>query len=442
VNALPRLVAAHAREALRRGEPLSALSALGPSRSPDALALKGIALSQCGDLSGAAKALRQAVTGLSRARDDAGAAQAEAALAEVRLAQHADLDAAERALSSARFRLRRVGDARNRAWVDVLLARLRLLRGNTPHVDVDVDVGVGVDDRRSARATAPEPADTALAVAAALTAVYAHRADCRFGQSHRACDRARGLAAGHPQLTHDVERAAVSLSASAAMLSTRGADSALSPADAERWLHRMPSTWVVDGFRRRLLRGSGAIDFVRKPVAFVLLCELARVHPGEASAQTLSLSAFGHAPRHDEDRVKLRVNLSRLRQALPRGLKLEAGPNGWTLATAAPVVWVHPARAEGADRLEQLLWTGGTWSARALSQALEVNARTVQRWAAELNEQRRADAFGKGPATRYAIATSLLLPATGGPLIPLLHHTNAALRGRSEHDGDRNHEQP
>jgi hypothetical protein len=256
------------------------------------------------------------------------------------------------------------------------------------------------------------------------------------------CERARELAAGHAQLAIDVERAAASLRTLSAVLSTRGADTALTPVEAERWLHRTPAAFVVDGFRRRLLRGTAAIDFLRKPVAFLLLCELARVHPHDAGAEALSLRAFGHAPRHDEDRVKLRVNLSRLRQALPRGLSLEAREHGWALVTAARVAWVHPTHVDGAERLEQLLFTGGTWSARALSQALGINARTVQRWAADLVEQRRADAFGRGPATRYAIATSLLLPTEGGPLIPLLHHHNAASRGRSEHDGDRNHEQP
>src|SRR5262245_692894 len=113
--------------ALRAGDPLGALNRVALRDDPPALALRGIAMAQLGDLHRARELLRRAARSF-RPREAVARARCLTAEAEVALAAR-DLTSPSRALAEALRVFAAHGDRENAAHVRLLQIRRLLLLG-------------------------------------------------------------------------------------------------------------------------------------------------------------------------------------------------------------------------------------------------------------------------------------------------------------------------
>src|SRR5678815_5203376 len=116
-----------AARALRGGDPLGALQRVALRDDPPALALRGIAMAQLGDLPKARELLRRAARGFGP-RESVGRARCLTAEAEVALAAR-DLVWPARALAEAQRTFAAHGDRENGAHARLLQIRRLLLLG-------------------------------------------------------------------------------------------------------------------------------------------------------------------------------------------------------------------------------------------------------------------------------------------------------------------------
>lgn len=354
-----------AARALAAGQPLPALGHLGPRRDAHALALRGIALAQLGELDRARRALVAALRRFRRARAPLWAAKSAAALAEVDLARR-DLVAAERTLDSRP--LRALGDAASAAYLDILRARLLgLLR----HPAAAEAVLRGV----------PWGPAAALARAELLA---------RRGRFAAAARVAQSVQTENPLLAGEARRLGHELTRPAFTWRHAGCTRTLSLLDVER-LHEP----YVDAIRRRF----GGRSLARTPAAFALLLALAR---GPVTARRL------YGATNDALAARLKVEISRLRRAT--GLCIRATPRGFE---TAPIGVLLPAT----DPIGALLADGAAWPPGAIAAALGRTVRSVERDLARVagvravGRHRNRRYLGARPGT--GIATQLLLLADG-----------------------------
>jgi hypothetical protein len=122
-----------AGRALGAGDPLGALKRVALRDDPAALALRGIAMAQLGDLGRARKLLRRAARGFGP-REVVARARCLTAQAEVALAAR-DLAWPPRALDEALRTLTAHGDRENAAHARLLLSRHLLLLGRVDEAD-------------------------------------------------------------------------------------------------------------------------------------------------------------------------------------------------------------------------------------------------------------------------------------------------------------------
>src|SRR5215510_14741184 len=116
-----------AAQALAAGDPLGALKRVALRDDPSALALRGIAMAQLGDLARARALLRRAARGFG-ARETLERARCLTAVAEVALAAR-DLARPARALAEALRTFAAHGDRENAAHARLLQIRRLLLLG-------------------------------------------------------------------------------------------------------------------------------------------------------------------------------------------------------------------------------------------------------------------------------------------------------------------------
>ena len=127
---------AAAARALAAGDPLDALHHVALRGDPPALALRGIALAQLGDLERARALLRRAARAF-RPEQELARARCELAEADVALAMR-DLDWPDETLESTRQALLRHGDLANAAHARLLHARRLLLLGRADDAAVAI----------------------------------------------------------------------------------------------------------------------------------------------------------------------------------------------------------------------------------------------------------------------------------------------------------------
>jgi len=400
------LITAAAR-ALAGGDPLGALKRVALRNDPPALALRGIAMAQLGDLARAKALLKRAARAFG-SREAVARARCVVAEAEIALVSR-DLGWPATALDAARSTLERHGDHANAAHARLLDVRRRLLIGR-------------VDEAESA-VEELEPASLAPALRAAYELVVAgialHRlrtaeAGAALARAERAAD-----AAGIAALLAEVKSAALALQAPAARLIARGEERLLRLHEVEALLET--DALVVDACRYVVRGPDTGISLATRPVLFALARALAEAWPSDLSRDALVARVF-RAKRADESyRARLRVEIGRLRKALRPLAEVSATPRGFELAPRHArelFVLARPVEEKHAAVLA-LLADGESWSSSALSVALAASQRSVQRALDSLATSGKAQPIGSGRARRWitppmpGIATTLLLP---GPL--------------------------
>jgi DNA-binding transcriptional ArsR family regulator len=399
---------AAAGRALRAGDPLGAFKRVALRDDPAALALRGIAMAQLGDLARARELLRRAARGFGP-RETLARARCLTAEAEVALAAR-DLAWPRRALDEALRTFTHSGDGENAAHARLLQIRQLLLLGRIDEADAAcAALGLRAGPARLA------------AIAALLTFEIALRRG-RAEQAREALASARAAAtrSGIGALLAEVEQAGRTLVLPAARLVTSGEALPLTLAEVEAVL--ASRDLVVDGCRRSARLGERAVRLSRRPALFALLCRLAEAWPGEAARGSLIERAFGAVRTNPSYRARLRVGMGRLRHELWPLAEIRATSGGFRLVTrgAARVRLLAPPIESPDATLLGLLADGEAWSTSALALALGSSQRTVQRALSALEEAGQVRALGRGRSQRWlcapvaGFATTLLLPVSDG----------------------------
>jgi hypothetical protein len=403
------LVTAAAR-ALAVGDALGALKRVALRDDPPALALRGIAMAQLGELARARELLRRAGRGFG-VHEAQARARCVVAEAEVALAMR-ELGGSPRALALAAAELEAHGDRANAQQARLVALRRQLLIGR-------------LGDAAAALATIDAPAlpPPLQAIAALAQAELALRS-LRTGPAREALGRARAAALRSriPALLAEVEDARAALERPAARRVRAGAADAVLRLDEVEALHA-GGALVVDAGRRVLRRGGDALALARRPVLFALAQALAEAWPGDVERPALIARAFRIRDVDETHRARLRVEIGRLRALVAPFARLQASARGFALVPAAgvEVVVLAPAIAGDDAALLALLADGAAWSTAALALALGASQRTVQRALVELEAAGRVRSIGRGRAQRWlapplaGFTTILLLPAALPP---------------------------
>ena len=421
---------AAAAHALATGDVLGALKRVALRDDAPALALRGIAMAQLGDLSRARELLKQAAR-VFGPREAVARARCVVAEAEIALVSR-DLAWQPQALAAARLILDAHGDHRNAAHARLIEARRALLIGS---LDEAESLLAGGDREQggaapvSASGFEPARLPAALQAAYALTAAGIAIRRLQAAVAAAALRRAEqaALRAQIPALLAEVESAAQALRAPAAMLLAGGERCAVALAEVEQLL--VSNALIVDACRYALYSGSGErgadggvrVHLGNRPVLFALARMLAEAWPGGAARHALVAGAFRAKVADESYRARLRVEIGRLRSAIHELAEIRASRHGFELVPRGgkQLVLLAPLTEGPHGGLLALLSDGESWSSSALAIALGFSPRTVQRALEGLTAEGKVHAFGRGPARRYTLPTvpgfpsTLLLPGAG-----------------------------
>src|SRR6266481_496731 len=398
------LITAAAR-ALAAGDSLGALKRVALRDDPPALALRGIAMAQLGDLARAKALLRNAARAFGP-KEAVARARCVVAEAEIALASR-DLGWPAKALDAARAVLEEHGDLLNAAHARHLEVRRLLLIGR---IDEAEGTLAGLDP-----APFPPASRTAHELVVAGIAIRRLRTKAARAALARAERAARH--AGIPALTAEVESASRVLNTPAARLIARGGGRLLLLDEVEALL--ASKALVVDACRNAVRSASTVVSLARRPVLFALARALGEAWPGDVPRDVLLAQAFGARFTDESHRARLRVEIGRLRKALRSLAGISATKLGFALAPRGVrdvVVLARPVEEEHADVLA-FLADGESWSSSALALALGASQRTVQRALDSLAAAGKVQSFGQARARRWitppvpGFTTILLLPA-------------------------------
>jgi len=394
-----------AGRALAAGDPLGALKRVALRDDPPALALRGIAMAQLGDLTRAKALLRRAARAFGP-KESLARARCLVAEAEIALASR-DLGWPARSLDAARATLEDHGDRLNAAHARHLAVRRLLLIGRLDEAEREL---VELD---------PTPFPPASRAAHELVVAGIAMRRLRSSAARAALARAERAArqAGIAALIAEVESVARTLDAPAARLLARGEERVLLLEDVEALAES--SALVVDACRHVVRDERAMVSLAKRPVLFTLVRALAEAWPGDVPRSTLVARAF-RAKRADESyRARLRVEVGRLRRILRALGGVSATPRGFALVPrrAQEVVVLARAVEEEHAAVLAFLADGESWSSSALALALGASQRTVQRALDSLAAAGKVQWFGRGRARRWTtppvpgFTTLLLLPA-------------------------------
>ena len=297
------LITAAAR-ALAAGDPLGALKRVALRDDAPALALRGIAMAQLGDLVRAKALLRSAARAFGP-KEAVARARCVVAEAEVALVSR-DLGWPAKALDAARATLEEHGDRANAAHARYLEVRRLLLigrigeaEGTLPKLD-------------------PGPFPPALRTAHELVVAGIAMRRLRTKAARAALARAERAArhARIPALAAEVENAFLVLNTPAARLIAGGEERVLLLEEVEALL--ASKAFVVDACRYVVRDAGKLVSLARRPVLFALARALGEAWPGDVSRDTLVARAFGSKRADESHRARLRVGAMQL-----------AGPQVW-----------------------------------------------------------------------------------------------------------------
>jgi tetratricopeptide (TPR) repeat protein len=399
------LITAAAR-ALASGDALHALNYIALRDDAPALALRGIAMAQLGDLSRAKTLLRRAGRAFEP-REAVARARCAVAAAEIALVSR-DLNWSVKALDTAHVALERHGDRANAAHARYLKVRYLLVVGRLNEAErliEDFD-------------PAPLPRASSAAYHLAVGGIAIRR--LQINAARAALMEAERVACevGIPALVAEVENAARVLHTPAARLITKGEERLLRLDAVEKLL--ASQALVVDACRRVVCHAGNTVSLETRPVLFALARAMAEAWPGDVSRATLLAHAFRAKHADESHRARLRVEIGRLRKVLRDVAGIDATKDGFALAPrrALDVAVLAPPNDEAHAAVLALLADGEAWSSSALALALGASQRTVQRALDDLIMEGKVQAVGRGRARRWlappvpGFPTTLLLPAT------------------------------
>ena len=394
-----------AARALASGDPLSALNLVALRDDPPGLALRGIAMAQLGDLIRAKTLLRRAARAFGT-KEAVARARCVVAEAEIALVSR-DLSWPTKALDAAWVTLEEHGDRVNSAHARYLEIRRLLLIGQLDEAE------------RALASLDPAPLPPASRAAYELVVAGVEMRRLRAKTARAALMRAERSArqAGIPAMLAEVESALLALNTPAARLITRSEERLLLLDELESLL--TSKALVVDACRYVVRDSSTVVSLETRPVLFTLARILGEAWPGDVPRGALIARAF-RARRADEShRVRLRVEVGRLRRVLRTLASVSATERGFALVprhAREVVVLARPVEEEHAAVLA-FLADGESWSSSALALALGTSQRTVQRALDSLAAAGKVQSLGHGRARRWltppvpGFPRTLLFPA-------------------------------
>ncbi len=398
------LIAGAAR-ALAAGDPLGALKRVALRDDAAALALRGIAMAQLGDLV-RAKALVRTAARAFGPKEAVARARCVVAEAEIALVSR-DLGFPTKVLDAAGATLQEHGDRVNAAHARYLEVRRLLLIG---HIDE-------AERRLAELDPAPFPPASRTAHELVVAGIAMRRLRTKAARAALARAERAARDARIPALTAEVESACLVLNTPAARLIASGEERLLLLEEVEALL--ASNALVVDACRHVVRDVRTVVSLARRPVLFALARALGEAWPGDVPRDALLARAFGAKLADESHRARLRVEVGRLRRVLRTLASVSATKRGFALAPRRArevVVLARPVEDEHAAVLA-FLADGESWSSSALAIALGTSQRTVQRALDSLAAADKVQSFGRGRARRWVtpsvpgFTATLLLPA-------------------------------
>ena len=398
------LITAAAR-ALAAGDPLGALNRVALRDDAPALALRGIAMAQLGDLV-RAKALVRSAARAFGPKEAVARARCVVAEAEIALVSR-DLGWPAKALAAARATLEAHGDRANAAHARCLEIRRCLLMGRLDEAE------------RTLAELDPAPLPPALRAAHELVVAAIAVRRLRTNTARAALARAERAASnsGIPALMAEVKNASLVLNTPAARLIARGTERLLLLDEVEALL--ASRALVVDACRHVVREARTVVSLARRPVLFALARTLGEAWPDDVPRDILVARAFRAKHADESHRARLRVEIGRLRTMLRTLADVSATKRGFALVphrALEVVVLARPVEEKHAAMLA-FLADGESWSSSALALVLGASQRTVQRALDALAAAGKVQSFDRGRARRWmtppvpGYTTILLLPA-------------------------------
>jgi len=394
-----------AARALAAGDPLSALKRVALRDDAPALALRGIAMAQLGDLL-RAKALLRSAARTFGPKEAVARARCVVAQAEIALVSR-DLSWPAKELEAARVTLEAHGDRLNAAHARHLEVRRLLLIGR-----IDEAACTLVQLNPSPFPPASRTAHELVVAGVAMRRLRTRTARAALARAERAARDA-----GIPALTAEVERALHALSTPAARLIASGKERTLLLDDVEALL--ASEVFIVDACRHVVRHDGTMVSLATRPVLFGLARTLGEAWPDDVPRDVLIARAFGSKFVDESHRGRLRVEVGRLRTKLRALADVSATKRGFALMprhAREVVVLARPVEDPHATVLA-FLADGESWSSSGLALALGTSQRTVQRALDSLAAEGKVQSVGHGRTRRWMtppvleFTTTLLLPA-------------------------------
>ncbi|MES2625398.1 MAG: helix-turn-helix domain-containing protein [Pseudomonadota bacterium] len=391
--------------ALAAGDPLSALNYVALRDDPPALALRGIAIAQLGDL-GRAKTLMRRAARAFGTKNVVARARCVVAEAEIALVAR-DLGWPAKDLEAAQTTLEKHGDHLNAVHAQHLASRRHLLVGS---LDAAERVIAGLDS--SVLPPASRAAHELVVAGIAIRRLHAKAARAALIQAENAAQMA-----GIPALKAEVESAYLLLNTPAARLLDQGSARELTLEEVEALF--ASKIFVVDACRHTVRHLDTIISLTTRPVLFALARELGAAWPNEVSRNSLITRAFHTKFADESHRARLRVEVGRLRKILHAIADVSATKDGFVLIAhnaQKVVVLARPVEEKHASVLA-FLADGEAWSSSALALVLGTSQRTLQRALDSLAAAQKVQSFGHGRARRWMLPSgpgftaALVLPA-------------------------------
>ena len=269
-----------AAHALAAGDPLGALKWVALRDDAPALALRGIAMAQLGDLVRARALVRRAAMPSARERWPAPGVSSRAEIALV----SRDLSWPAKTLDTARATLEAHGDRVNAAHARYLEVRRLLLIGHLDEAEralADLNPALFPPASR----TAHELVVAGIAMRRLRTKGARGTCPCRTCSAPRT----------HPCADGGGRSASLLLNTPAARLIAKGREEFLLLEEVEALV--ASNAFVVDACRLVVRHDCTVISLARRPVLFALARTLGEAWPGDVARDTLVARAFGSVRR-------------------------------------------------------------------------------------------------------------------------------------------------